>query len=256
MYVWFFSDITCSTLTSQSPNIFFPTKYLDLQYFNYNDCKWQNHSCHKIKILVITFDRLRPSFNTTGLFSYISVRRNTSKTEKKKSIIVSYDWLSTTNREHHRHSLMHDNVLYCTPTKLAWCALEHKQQSLTNRSDMHFFLGISDCLMMFCKHFFQCSLKPPLLISITSSILPVNEPLLWCYSPVRMLIVHHQEDLTSVLVVGGFIGARVGHSWHAGRPGGRAWGTRGGALLEVQNVDIFVAVFQFPLEVPGTKPSS
>lgn len=106
MYVWFFSDITCSTLTSQSPNIFFPTKYLDLQYFNYNDLQWQNHSFHKIKILVITFDRLRPSFNTTGLFSYILVRRNTSKTEKKKSIIVSYDWLSTTNREHHRHSLM------------------------------------------------------------------------------------------------------------------------------------------------------
>lgn len=106
------------------------------------------------------------------------------------------------------------------------------------------------------NHVFQCSLKPPLLISITSSILPVNEPLLWCYSPVRMLIVHHQEDLTSVLVVGGFIGAGVGHSWHAGRPGGRAWGTRGGALLEVQNVDIFIAVFQFPLEVPGTKPSS
>lgn len=102
----FFSDITCSTLTSQSPNIFFPTKYLDLQYFNYNDLQWQNHSFHKIKILVITFDRLRPSFNTTGLFSYILVRRNTSKTEKKKSIIVSYDWLSTTNREHHRHSLM------------------------------------------------------------------------------------------------------------------------------------------------------
>lgn len=153
---------------------------------------------------------MRPSFNTTGLFSYILVRRNTSKTEKKKSIIVSYDWLSTTNREHHRHSLM---ITYSIahPPNLLDALLNTKQQSLTNRSDMHFFLGISECLMMFCKHFFQCSLKPPLLISITSSILPVNEPLLWCYSPIRMLIVHHQEDLTSVLVVGGFIGAGVGH---------------------------------------------
>lgn len=71
-----------------------------------------------------------------------------------------------------------------------------------------------------------------------------------------MLIVHHQENLTSILVVGGFIDAGVGYSRYAGRPGGRAWGTGGGALLEVQNVDIFVAVFQFPLEVPGTKPSS
>lgn len=158
----FFPDITCSTLTSQSPNIFFPTKYLDLQYFNYNDLQWQNHSCHKIKILVITFDRLRPSFNTTGLFSYILVRRNTSKTEKKKSIIVSCDWLSTTNREHHRHSLM---ITYSIahPPNLLDALLNTKQQSLTNRSDMHFFLGISDCLMMFCKTFLSVFLKTPTL---------------------------------------------------------------------------------------------
>lgn len=41
-----------------------------------------------------------------GFFFYILVRRNISKIEKKKSIIVLYDWLLIINWEYYRYSLM------------------------------------------------------------------------------------------------------------------------------------------------------
>lgn len=51
------------------------------------------------------------------------------------------------------------------------------------------------------------------------------------------------------------MGVGVGNPCDTSGPGGRAGCTGGGALLEVQDVDIFVSIFEFPLEVPGAKSS-